>query len=138
MEYAHTITVPAGFEETVTRTREALATQGFGVLTEIDVNATFTAKLGAEAGDAVGSYLILGACNPPLAQRAIAADSGIGALLPCNVVIRRAAGDTATTVQAIDPMTMVQLSGQPAIQEVAAEADRRLQAALSTLGETSR
>ena len=104
--------------------------QGFGILTEIDVRGTFEHKLGADAAKAVGEYLILGACNPSLAQRAIAAEPQIGALLPCNVVIRN--GETAGTsiVEAIDPQTMVQLSGSPAVQEVADEASARRRAAL--------
>ena len=133
MSYAHTVTVDAPFDEAVRLTRTALADQGFGVLTEIDVQATFTAKLGASQGDAVGDYLILGACKPLLASRAIAADPSFGALLPCNVVVRRAPGAAQTTVQAIDPAIMMQLSHSPEIKNVAAEADARLRAALTTL-----
>ncbi|MBG6059471.1 uncharacterized protein (DUF302 family) [Cryobacterium sp. MP_M5] len=133
MSYAHTITVDASFDEAVRLIRAALADQGFGVLSEIDVHATFTAKLRAEQADAVGDYLILGACNPQLASRAIAADPSIGALLPCNVVVRRAPGAAQTTVQAINPAIMVELSHAPEIKDVAAEADARLRAALTTL-----
>jgi len=133
MSYAHTITMDAPFDEAVRMIRAALAEQGFGVLTEIDLHATFTAKLGVEQADAVGDYLILGACNPLLASRAVAADPSIGALLPCNVVVRRAAGASATTVQAIDPAIMVQLSHAPEIKDVAAEADTRLRAALASM-----
>ena len=70
MNYAHTVTVQTPFDETVQMVRDALTTQGFGILTEIDVRATFAAKLSPEKADAVGDYLILGACNPPLAHRA--------------------------------------------------------------------
>ncbi|MGQ1839864.1 DUF302 domain-containing protein [Kocuria turfanensis] len=134
MAYTHTVTVPLPYEQAVERTRAALADQGFGVLTEIDVRATFTTKLGPEAAEAVGDYVILGACNPGLASRALAAEPQLGALLPCNVVVRRAPGEDRTTVEAIDPQTMVQLSGSPQVREVADDADARLRAALSTLG----
>jgi len=133
MNYAHSITLSTPFDEAVRLTKEALAAQGFGILTEIDLNATFTAKLGSEAASTVGDYIILGACNPPLAHRAIAADPRIGLLLPCNVVVRRGPGATETLVQAIDPATMVQLSGEPGIQAVADEADTRLRAALDSV-----
>lgn len=133
MNYAHSVTLTVPFDDAVRMVREALGTQGFGVLTEIDVRATFGAKLGPEVADALGEYLILGACNPTLANRAISADPDIGVLLPCNVVLRRSPGATDVTVQAIDPATMVQLSGEPGIAEVAAEADTRLRAVLAAL-----
>ncbi|MCU1632442.1 MAG: hypothetical protein JWM61_1094, partial [Micrococcaceae bacterium] len=81
-------------------TREALGEQGFGILAEIDVRATFEKKLRAEVADAVGDYIILGACNPSLASRALAAEPSLGALLPCNVVVRRGSSDTQTTIEA--------------------------------------
>lgn len=115
------------------RTRSALADQGFGVLTEIDVKETFARELGQEAGDAVGDYIILGACNPQLAQRGIAAEPQLGALLPCNVVVRRALDAAETTIEAIDPQTMVQLSQSEATRDVANDADARLQAALHVI-----
>lgn len=133
MSYAHTVTVNVSFDETVRMAREALADQGFGVLTEINMQSTFAAKLGQEAADAVGQYLILGACNPALAQRAVTADPGIGALLPCNVVVRRHAGAGETTVEALDPAIMAQLSTKPEIKQVAIEADARLRAALAAV-----
>lgn len=130
MGYTITTTIPLAFPEAVERVRAALGEQGFGILTEIDVHGTFEHKLGADAAEAVGDYLILGACNPTLAQRAIGAEPQIGALLPCNVVVRN--GETAGTslVEAIDPQTMVQLSGSPVVQEVADHASARLRAAL--------
>jgi uncharacterized protein (DUF302 family) len=133
MSYAHTITVSLPYEEAVIRTREALSGQGFGVLSEIDVRATFEAKLGSDAGQSLGDYLILGVCNPALAQKALAADPDMGLLLPCNVVIRRGPDDSTTVVQTIDAQTMVQLSAAPAVSEVAADADQRLLAALKEL-----
>ncbi|MCY0905749.1 DUF302 domain-containing protein [Arthrobacter sp. H14-L1] len=133
MSYAHTITVTLPYEEAVTRTRGALSEQGFGVLSEIDVRATFEAKLGSDAGQGLGDYLILGVCNPALAQKALAADPDMGLLLPCNVVIRRGPGNDTTVIQTIDPQTMVQLSDAPAVAEVASDAGHRLLAALKEL-----
>ncbi|MEV1088160.1 MULTISPECIES: DUF302 domain-containing protein [Streptomyces] len=127
MTYSRTVHVDGDFAQTVTAVREALAEQGFGILTEIDVRATLKEKLGHEMED----YLILGACNPPLAHRAIEADRSIGLLLPCNVVVRTD-GDRIA-VQALDPNTMVTLTGQGALKPVAEEATRRLDDALSAL-----
>lgn len=128
--YGRTVELKAPFDEAVARVREALAGQGFGVLTEIDVAATLKAKLGEE----MEPYLILGACNPPLAHRALEADRSIGLLLPCNVVVRGSRdGNGSTVVQALDPQTMVKLTGLAALQPVADEAGRRLDAALDSL-----
>lgn len=133
MTYAHTITVDLPYEEAVRRTKEALQRQGFGTLSEIDVRSTFQAKLGEESARTLGDYLILGACNPALAQRALSAEPDMGVLLPCNVVIRRGSDAASTVIQTIDPQTMVQLSDAPAVALVAAEADERLLAALKDL-----
>lgn len=133
MSYTHTITVPMTYDQAVETTRAALADHGFGILTEIDVKATFTKKLGAESGEAVGDYIILGACNPTLASKALAAEPELGALLPCNVVVRRAAADDQAIVEAIDPQTMVQLSGSAAVREVAEDAEQRLRGALDAI-----
>ena len=123
-----TVALDAPFEEAVARVRGALADQGFGVLTEIDVRATLKDRLDAD----MEPYLILGACNPPLAHRALEADRAIGMLLPCNVVVR---ADSAggTLVQALDPGTMLTLAEEPALAPVAAEARTRLNAALKAL-----
>jgi uncharacterized protein (DUF302 family) len=128
MDYGMTIRVRAPFAQTVERVRAALANEGFGVLTEIDVRATLHDKLGEEMED----YRILGACNPPLAHRALEVDRRIGLLLPCNVVVR--ADRDQTVVEALDPQVMVGVSGQAALEPVAEEATRRLAAALDTLG----
>ncbi|WP_206477457.1 DUF302 domain-containing protein [Microbacterium sp. KRD172] len=133
MNYAHTVTVTASFHDAVARTRAALQEQGFGILTEIDVRATFDDKLGAESSQALGDYLILGACNPALAQRALSAEPDMGLLLPCNVVVRRGPDAAATTVQAINPQTMVELSSSADIEGVADEADTRLLASLEVV-----
>jgi uncharacterized protein (DUF302 family) len=125
MNYALTVTVPLPYAEAVARTRELLVEQGFGILTEIDMRSTFAAKL--------GEYVILGACNPVLAQRSLTAEPDMGLLLPCNVVIRRGPDASVTTVQAINPQTMVELSSSPAVHEVATEVNGRLLAALHGL-----
>ncbi|WP_255771663.1 DUF302 domain-containing protein [Pseudarthrobacter sulfonivorans] len=134
MTYTLATTVSLPWAEALERTREALAAQGFGILTEINVRSTFETKLGSEAADAVGDYVILGACNPSLASRALAAEPQMGALLPCNVVVRRNNSAETTTVEAIDPQTMVQLSSAPAVKEVADDAGTRLRKALASLG----
>jgi uncharacterized protein (DUF302 family) len=138
MTYTLTTTVDLPWTEALDRTREALSAQGFGILTEINVRSTFETKLGAEAADAVGDYVILGACNPALATRALAAEPEIGALLPCNVVVRRNKDADATTVEAIDPQTMVQLSAAPAVKEIADDAGTRLRKALTDLDEAAK
>lgn len=128
MSYALSTTLHTTFEDAVERTRKALAEQGFGVLTEIDMKATLKAKLGEDMED----YLILGACNPPLAHRAVNADRQIGLLLPCNVAVRAGDGDTVI-VDAMDPHIMVQVSDQPGLREVADEAAAKLRAAIEAL-----
>lgn len=127
MSYGRSVRLDRPFDDVVAATREALSAQGFGVLTEVDVQATMKAKLDAD----IAPYLILGACNPPLAYRALQADSSIGLLLPCNVVVRQE--EDAVVVDAIDPMTMVDLSGAPALRPVAEEAAVKLRAALDDL-----
>ncbi|MBN9151149.1 MAG: DUF302 domain-containing protein [Cryobacterium sp.] len=133
MNYAHTITVALPYEEAVAKVREELGNQGFGVLTEIDVHATFETKLGSESANTLGDYLILGACNPVLAEQALTADPDMGLLLPCNIVIRREPSAKVTTVQAINAQTMAQLSNAAEIQNVADQADAHLLAALSAV-----
>ncbi len=128
MSYGMTVRVPGAYAPTVERVRAALKDQGFGVLTEIDVRATLRRKL--DVG--MEEYLILGACNPPLAKRALDADRDIGLLLPCNVVVR-ADGPDATLVQALDPRVMVEVTGRPELKDVADEATMRLRAALDAL-----
>src|SRR6476620_2653249 len=137
MSYTYSTAVPLSWAEAVEKTRAALADQGLVILSEINVRDTFAAKLGEEAAQAVGDYVILGACNPQLASRALAAEPELGALLPCNVVVRRGPGAAETTVDAIDPQTMVQLSASPAVREVADDAGARLRAALAQLAGNS-
>ena len=133
MTYTLTTHVQLPYAEAVEAVRSALKDQGFGVLTEIDIRTTFAAKLGPDAANAVGDYVILGACNPNLASRALAAEPEMGALLPCNVVVRRGPDADATTVEAIDPQTMVQLSSSERVREVADDAGTRLRAAFAAV-----
>ena len=127
MSYERSIDLSVPFEDAVSRTRAALQEQGFGVLSEIDVQATLRDKRGLE----MEPYLILGACNPDLAHQALEIDRSIGVLLPCNVVV---SGDGAgSRVQILDPQIMASLTGLPALQPVADEASTRLQAVLDTL-----
>jgi uncharacterized protein (DUF302 family) len=127
MAYGIKVTVDRPYDAVVEQVRAALSEQGFGVLTEIDVQATLRAKLNEETGP----YLILGACNPPLAHRALTADPSIGLLLPCNVVVR--VDGEHTVVEAMDPDLMVTVTGKPELEPVAAEAKARLAAALATV-----
>ncbi|BCN50209.1 DUF302 domain-containing protein [Prescottella equi] len=115
------------FDDAIAKTRAALQEQGFGVLTEIDMQATLKAKIGAE----MERYIILGACNPQLAHRAVGVDRQIGLLLPCNVVVR-SDGD-GVIVEAMNPALMVAVTEEPGLEEVAAEATTRLQAAIDAL-----
>jgi uncharacterized protein (DUF302 family) len=128
MSYRHTLTLDLPYAEAVERTKEALAEQGFGVLSEIDVRATLKEKRGVE----MEPYVILGACNPDLAHQALEVERGVGVLLPCNVVVS-GQGDTSL-VQVLDPQLMASVTGVPGLQPMADEATRRLEAALATLG----
>jgi uncharacterized protein (DUF302 family) len=130
MGYALSTTLHTTFEDAVERTRQALADQGFGVLTEIDMKATLKAKLGED----MEQYLILGACNPPLAHRAVNCDRQIGLLLPCNVAVRADPDDADTIIiDAMDPQVMVQVSDEAGLREVADDAGEKLRAALGSL-----
>ena len=115
------------FEDTLVEVRAALAAEGFGVLTEIDVRATMKTKLDID----VPAQVILGACNPPLAHRAMEIEPSIGLLLPCNVVVRQT--PDGTIVEAIDPTVLSRLSGNEALEPVAAEVGRALAAVMSSL-----
>jgi uncharacterized protein (DUF302 family) len=128
MTYTITTTVARPYDEAVSAVREALGEQGFGILTEIDLKATLKAKIDAD----IAPYVILGACRPPLAYEAVQADPSIGALLPCNVVVR-ALGDDTTIVEAVDPDVMMSMTDGGALDEVAADAKKRLVAALDSL-----
>lgn len=130
MGYALSTSLHTSFENAVELTRKALADQGFGVLTEIDVKATLNDKLREDMED----YLILGACNPPLAHRAVNVDRQIGLLLPCNVVVRADPNSQdSVLVEAMDPQVLVDVSGDDELRPVADEVGTKLQAAVDSL-----
>ena len=125
--FGTTLRLDRPFTEAVDAVRGALGEQGFGVLTEIDVSATMRTKLDVE----VPSQVILGACNPPLAHRAMEIEPSIGLLLPCNVVVRETVD--GTVVEAIDPAALAGFTSNEALEPIAAEVGRKLSAAMSTL-----
>lgn len=132
-KYGIGMEVELPYEKTVARVREALSEQGFGVLTEIDVRAVLGKKLGVD----FRPYVILGACNPPLAHRALTAEPEIGLLLPCNVVVYATDREDRTVVAALDPEEALALSGNPELGAVAAEVKRRLTMALEQVEQTT-
>ena len=122
-------TTSLAFAEAVARVRETLREEGFGVLTEIDVQATLREKLGEETEP----YLILGACNPPYAHRALGLEPELGTLLPCNVVVHEHRGETH--VSAVDPEAMLGLVGNPALGSVAGEIRAKVERAVRKVWE---
>ena len=129
MGIALSTTLHTSFDDAVERTRQALSEQGFGVLTEIDMKATLKAKLGEDMED----YLILGACNPPLAHRAVNVDRQIGLLLPCNVVFAPTRRPSTLLVEAMDPQVLVDVTGEAELRPVADEVATKLRAAIDSL-----
>jgi len=125
MSYYLSRTVDAGFDEVVQRVTAALKEEGFGVLTDIDVQATLKAKLGAD----MPSYRILGACNPSFAHQALQIEDKLGVLLPCNVIVRDAGGGQ-TEVAAIDPVASMDRTGNPRLASIAEEVRVRLRRAV--------
>ncbi len=119
---------PLPFDEAVERVREELKSEGFGVLCEIDVQATLKEKLAVEGEP----YTILGACNPPLAHRALEAEPELGALLPCNVIVYERDGDTH--VAAVDPERMLSIVGNEQLTPIAAQVKRRLGDVVARVG----
>jgi uncharacterized protein (DUF302 family) len=130
--YGFGTTVPLPFDEAMARVTEALKAEGFGVLTSIDVKATLKSKLNVD----MERYTILGACNPPLAHRALTLEPEVGLLLPCNVVVREVVGtgeSPKTRIDIADPIAMLGIVQQPQMQELANEAKTRLQRVIAAL-----
>lgn len=123
-----TIVLNLDYDQAVEQTIAALKEQGFGVLTEIDVKATLKAKLDVD----FQRYVILGACNPPLAYQALSTDKCVGLMLPCNVVVYDN-GDGASTVSALNPMAAMGVVGNPGLNAMAAAATTKLTAAIERL-----
>ena len=128
MAYYFAKTIEAAFPDAVARAKSALSTQGFGVLSEIDVAATLKAKIGAD----MPPYLILGACNPTFAHRALLAESKIGTMLPCNVIVREEAPGRIE-IAAVDPVASMQAIENPALAETAGAVRDMLQKVISSL-----
>ncbi len=129
--YGLNIQVALPYELAVERAREELSKEGFGILTEIDVRATFKKKLDVD----FRPYVILGACNPPLAHRALTAESDIGLLLPCNVIVYAGNTPDSTNVVAIDPVVQLGITGNAELGPVADDVRRRLERVLANLAE---
>jgi uncharacterized protein (DUF302 family) len=127
--YGFGTTVGLDFERAVERTKEALAAEGFGILCEIDVAATMKKKLDVD----FRPYVILGACNPPLAHRALTAERDIGLLLPCNVIVYADDTPGRTVIAAMDPVVALGVTGNADLQPVAEEAKTRLLRALGAV-----
>lgn len=127
--YGISITIPLAYARAVERTKEALASEGFGVLSEIDVSATLQTKLGVD----FRPYVILGACNPPLAHQALMAERDIGLLLPCNVIVYAADEPGQSVVAVLDPVAALELTGNDAIRPMAEEVRARLTRVLESI-----
>ena len=128
--YTYTTTVEGSIEDVRGRVEAALKDEGFGILTEIDVAATLKSKLGLDRP----AYLILGACNASLANRALEIDPSIGALLPCNVVLRRSDDVAQTIVEIMEPIAALGIAGSAGIEPIADEAAQRLRRVRDAVG----
>jgi uncharacterized protein (DUF302 family) len=128
MSYYFTTSVAGTIDDVEQKVRAALAAQGFGVLTYIDVQATMKAKLDED----IPPYRILGACNPPFAYRALQAENKIGTMLPCNIVVQQS-GEATIEVAAVDPTASMQAVTNPALADIAAEVRGKLQGIIESL-----
>jgi len=128
MDFTRRIELDVPYDDAIPRVKDALKEQGFGVLTEIDIRQTLKDKLDLD----VEPQIILGACNPQLAHRALEIDPRIATLLPCNVVVRTENG--RTVVEALNPRIIADVPGNPALAPIAEETGERIQAALHTVG----
>ena len=128
MSYYFARTIEASFDDVVSRTREALMAEGFGVITEIDVQKTLKTKINVD----FRPYLILGACNPTMAYQALQLEDNVGAMLPCNVVVQQRSEGTVE-VAAIDPVASMQAIENPALTEKATEVAAKLRRALDRI-----
>lgn len=129
-KYGFGTSIPMDFEQAIDVVTEGLKQEGFGVLTDIDVQATLKQKLGED----MPSYRILGACNPPLAHRALSAEPSIGLLLPCNVVVRQEDNGTVH-VECMDPAAMLDLVDNPAVHALAQDVRQRLDRVLAAVAD---
>jgi uncharacterized protein (DUF302 family) len=127
--YGISTTVGLTYDQALERTREELSKEGFGILSEIDMAATLKNKLDVD----FRRYVILGACNPPLAHRALTAERDIGLLLPCNVIVYAADEDGQSVVSAMDPEAALELTGNEEVREVARDVKARLQRVLEAV-----
>lgn len=128
MGYVYSKTLDTTFDDAVAKTRDALAAEGFGVVTEIDIQKTLKAKIGVD----FRRYLILGACNPALAYEALKLEANVGAMLPCNVVVQEAGGGQIE-VSAIDPVASMQAIDNPELKEKARLVGGKLRSAIERL-----
>lgn len=128
-EYGISTTVDLEYGQAVERTKEELSGEGFGVLSEIDIAATLKKKLDVE----FRPYVILGACNPPLAHRALTSERDLGLLLPCNVIVYAADEEGRSVVAAMDPEAALELTGNPEVRDIAREVKARLERVLEAV-----
>jgi uncharacterized protein (DUF302 family) len=127
--YGFSVEVPLAFDQAVARTRDELAKEGFGVLTEIDVQETLKQKLDVE----FRPYIILGACNPPLAYRALTAERDIGLVLPCNFIVYASDRPGTSIVAALDPVRQLAITGKTSVKALADEVRAKIEKVLASL-----
>jgi len=131
LAYGFSTTLATSVEDAEARVREALQSEGFGVLTEIDIAAAFKAKLGED----FRPYKILGACNPPLAHQALTEDADIGLLLPCNVVVYEGSTEGTAVVSILDPVLQLSVAGRDDLSALADEVRERMQRVIEAIAD---